>query len=59
MYPKSRSYIHYLILEVTGVNFNESMVIDWTLYIFIALIIITLWQHGVPFVGYIRMKWKS
>ena len=50
MYPKSRSYIHYLILEVTGLNLNEKLVIDWTLYVFIALIFITVLMHGVPLV---------
>jgi len=52
MYPKSRSYIHYLIREVTGMNLNESLVIDYTLYVFVALIIITIYQHT----GGIRKK---
>ena len=38
----SHSYIHFLLLEITGINFNEILVINATVFIFFAALIMSL-----------------
>jgi len=39
----SRSYIHFLILQLTGVNFDPSTVENLTLVIFLLSFVLSLW----------------
>ena len=39
----SRSYIHFLILQLTGVNFDPSTVENLTLVIFLLNFVLSLW----------------
>ena len=42
---QSRSYIHFLILKLSGVNLNEQMVENDTLIIFIICFILSAWLN--------------
>ena len=41
----SRSYIHFLILKLSGINFNQQMVEHFTLIIFLSCFILSVWLN--------------
>lgn len=55
-YDKSRSYIHFLILEITGADFNEGLVMTVTMIVFAFIIVITLISNVIEFAGGRREK---
>lgn len=42
---QSRSYIHFLILKLSGINFKETMVENLTLIIFLVCFILSAWLN--------------
>ena len=42
IHDESRSYIHFLILKITGVNMNQRLVETWTLIIFLIATILSV-----------------
>lgn len=42
---QSRSYIHFLILKLSGINFDEKMVENFTLIIFLICFILSAWLN--------------
>lgn len=42
---RSRSYIHFLLLKLTGVNFDPRLVENVTLYIFLVCFALSLWLN--------------
>ena len=42
---ESRSYIHFLILKLTGVNMNPQLVNNVTLIVFLVSVALTIWLN--------------
>lgn len=42
---RSNSYIHFLLQKLTGKNFDQQLVENATLIIFIVLFVLSLWQN--------------
>lgn len=45
IHDQSRSYIHFLILKITGYNLDTDLVEQATLYIFLLCFILTVWLN--------------
>jgi len=45
IHDQSRSYIHFLILKITGYNLNTDLVEQATLYIFLLCFTLTIWLN--------------
>jgi Protein of Unknown function (DUF2784) len=45
IHDHSRSYIHFLILKITGYNLNTDLVEQATLYIFLLCFTLTIWLN--------------
>jgi|SRR5690348_3097066 len=43
IYDHENSYIHFLLLKLTGINFNEQLVDDATLIIFLMSLLLSVW----------------
>ena len=54
-HDQQRSYIHFLLLKLTGVNFNETMVENATLIGFLLSFILSVWLNVKDF----RIKHKN
>lgn len=44
-YDGSSSYIHFLILKLTGINFAEELVNIFTIIVFLSSLVISLWLN--------------
>lgn len=51
-HDRSNSYIHFLLLKLTGKDFNPQLVENCTLWIFLACFVLSIWF-------YIKEKRKS
>jgi hypothetical protein len=45
LYDQSNSYVHFLLLKLTGINFQKDLVDKITLIIFFISIVISLWLN--------------
>ncbi len=46
-HDQRRSYIHFLLLKLTGIDFNELMVERATLIVFLVSLIMSVWLNAV------------
>jgi hypothetical protein len=44
-HDQQNSYIHFLLLKLTGINFNEDLVNNVTLIVFVISLTISLWLN--------------
>lgn len=44
-HDQQNSYIHFLLLQLTGINFNETLVNNVTLIVFIISVIMSIWLN--------------
>ncbi|MBM3415996.1 MAG: DUF2784 domain-containing protein [Bacteroidetes bacterium] len=44
-HDRSNSYIHFLVLKLTGINFNEQLVEDITLIVFLISMVLSVWLN--------------
>ena len=44
-HDESNSYIHFLVLKLTGINFNPELVDSVTVSVFFAALILSLWLN--------------
>ena len=51
----SNSYIHFLVLKLTGINFSERLVDNITAIVFFLSLMISLWLNIRDF----NIKWKK
>jgi hypothetical protein len=52
----SMSYIHFLILRITGINFNERLVIVCTVIVFFISFVASIAFNTADLIGFIRKK---
>lgn len=45
LYDHSNSYIHFLLLKLTGINFNKSLVDKVTLMVFFISLLLSTWLN--------------
>jgi len=45
LYDQSNSYVHFLLLKLTGINFQKDLVDKVTLIVFFVSIAISLWLN--------------
>lgn len=44
-HDQQNSYIHFLLLKLTGINFNEDLVNNVTLIVFVISLIMSIWLN--------------
>jgi hypothetical protein len=44
-HDQQNSYIHFLLLKLTGVNFNETLVNNVTLIVFVISLVMSIWLN--------------
>jgi hypothetical protein len=44
-HDRSHSYIHFLVLKITGINFDPDMVEHVTLFVFLASFALSVWLN--------------
>ena len=44
-HDQQNSYIHFLLLKLTGINFNEPLVNNVTLIVFVISVIMSIWLN--------------
>lgn len=44
-HDRSNSYIHFLLLKLSGKNFEETLVEKITLYVFLAAAVLSIWSN--------------
>lgn len=44
-HDQQNSYIHFLLLQLTGINFNETLVNNVTLIVFIISVVMSVWLN--------------
>ncbi|OQP62230.1 DUF2784 domain-containing protein [Niastella populi] len=44
-HDQQNSYIHFLLLQLTGINFNETLVNNVTLVVFLISVIMSIWLN--------------
>jgi hypothetical protein len=44
-HDQQNSYIHFLLLKLTGINFNETLVNNVTLIVFVISVVMSVWLN--------------
>ena len=44
-HDQQNSYIHFLLLKLTGINFNETLVNNVTLIVFVISVVMSIWLN--------------
>lgn len=44
-HDQQNSYIHFLLLKLTGINFNETLVNNVTLIVFLISVVMSIWLN--------------
>ena len=44
-HDQQNSYIHFLLLQLTGINFNETLVNNVTLIVFVISVVMSIWLN--------------
>ena len=45
LHDQQRSYVHFLLLKLTGINFDETMVEKATLVVFLLSLVLSTWLN--------------
>lgn len=55
---ESHSYVHFLVLKITGINFSPAFVEMVTLIVFLISLVMTLWLNGRDYMRKRKLRRK-